>query len=663
MVYCSVLTDFKSAIHGPDMRKTISSKISSIVVIFPLLAFNAVCYSFAGTVEPGPLENYNGAYAGDILVDSPATGTQSGAVIINQSDITTSLTGNIHINSGSNYSGTSDRTWAHGLRVNGALNDSVILLSTAGADDMITIDVHGYTGSGVRVTNASGETGVIIDATSSTQKYGLVINLFNPTDEANNTQEAGGFYVDSGKAEAKGNILITTTQARGYGYWANTTGVIEITGNTDIITTGAGSYGIRGGTPGGNSTASIIHTGDLNITTSGGITASSYNARAYGADGIRMQNGTSLTVGGKTTVNTSGAGAAGIHGMDTSVISLGDIEVHTTGAVGSGLLESSYAYGIWSTGSSTITAENAVITTSGSGMHGVVAAGGSITTKDIEVTTEHASSAAHALYATGGNITTDKATLETNGANAHAIYATGGTITVNENLDAATANGNGVHTNGTGAKVYLNGDTNKITTGNSSNRAIYAQSGTIAGTGKFILDAMAAIFAHNGTVDLKMQDGTLFNGYTAFNSGSSTGAINLRLEDSTKWVLSQDSALTKIDVESGSVIEFNIFEQFNYTDITCSEAIMESGTVIDIRLSGYDPLLGDIFYLVNSTTYNISENGIIFNLIGTLGPDLYLYTGDFHINGSVSIVSIPEPASGLLGLSGLSLVFLRRRWH
>lgn len=616
-------------------------------------------------VETGQLINDNGSYSGDLSVTSPGTTTQQGAIFINQSDITTSLSGNIHISSGSNYSGSSTRTWAHGLRINGTLDNSSILLSTEGEDDSITIDVYGYTASGVRVTNGSGQTSVIIDTSSSTRQHGLIINLLNPTDEANNTQEAAGFYVDSGKVEIKGNSLISTAQARGYGYWANQTGIIEITGNSDIVTNGNGSYGIRGGTPDGNSTASIIHTGNLNITTTGGTSFGSYNLRGFGADGIRMQNGTSLTVTGKTTINTSGAGSAGIIGMDTARINLGKLEITTTAGGGGGALAPANAYGIWAQGTSTITSDKTTVTTKGSGMHGVLTAGGSVTTKDIKVTTEHSSSAAHALYSTGGGITTDNATLKTNGTNAHAVYATGGTITINQNLDASTANGNGVYTNGTNAKINLNGSINKISTGTSSNRAIYAQSGTISGRGKYILDDETGIYAHNGTVDLKMQNGTLFNGFTAFNTpGSSTGTINLRLEDKTKWILSQDSTLTKIDVQKGSVIEFNIFDQFDYTDITSSSAVMESGSVIDIRLSGYDPILNDIFYLVNSTTYDISETGIVFNLIGQLGPGLYLYTKDFHINGSVKIVGkapIPEPTASLLGLLGLALMTGKRR--
>lgn len=599
------------------IRRTGTSFTTIAALLFCLGSYNANADYSGGQITD------SASYEGEIVIDTPILSAQQGAIWIKDAGKTVSLTGNISINSGTDADKSSSvRTWSHGISMQGATTGSNISLITGSATDIIQIDVYGYTASGVR-TGGTANGKVLLDATSSAEPYGIIVNLHNTTDEANNTQEAAGFYIAGQTLEAKGNIQITTQQARGYGYWVDQTGVMEITGDTVINTSGNGSYGIRGGTPGtptGTGTGSITHWGNLSITTTGSYSPSSNIPETstphsyYGADGIRMQANTSLTVTGKTTIDVSGEGAGGIIALENSRIIMGEVDITTKGDTKAAFRTSALAYGLYSSGTS--------------------------------------------------RLATQKTTIRTEGENAHGIVsADSGLINVNGDLDLQTVNGHGVYANGADSAIYLSGANNKIRVGNSSNKAIYANEGLIKGTGKYDLAAGTGIYANSGTVDLTMENGTQFNGFTAFDTESSTGSIILALKGDSMWTLSQDSELTKIDVEANSGIAFNIFDQDDYRSITCSTAIMEAGSIVDIYLNGYDPVLEDIFYLVNSETYQIADTGITFNLYGELSEGVALDTSYFHNDGSIRFKGIPEPAGATLALIGMAALFFRRQKH
>lgn len=628
------------------------------ICLLGLAASSGLAYS--DVPPPGQLVNYDGTYEGEIVIDAPAVNGQSGAVVVTQADINTILTGNITINSSIDNAESSSPLYGHGVRINDAGTGSSILLSTADADDAIKINVYDYVGSGVR----TGSGTVILDATSSTKQYGIEIALYNKTDMADKTQEAAGIYSHGGRVEVKCNSLLTSEQARGYGLWVDQDGEIEITGNTEIRTSGNGSYGIRGGTPGGSATGSLIHHGNLTITTTGDNSNGTSNIIAYGADGIRMQANTTLTIDGKTSINTSGLGGVGIYGLDNAVIIAKDVDITTTGNKTASSMLKVGSHGIYAVSKSSISAEKVNIATEGNEAYGVYTSGGAITTGDTVITTKNSTTAAYGMYATGGSITTAKATIETKGTSAHAIYATNGTVTINDDLDVNTANANGIHTNGANGKVYLNGANNKIRVSGTDTRVIYAQNGLIEGIGKYDFISGTGIFADKGTVDLTMQAGTSFNGFTAFQSGSSTGNINLSLKENSIWTLSQNSKMTSIDVEAGSALGFNIFDQLTNTSITTTTATMADGAIVYIDISAYNPVVNDKFYLVNAGTYNISGDGVLFRLSEELSEGIYLYTGDFHIDGSITFVDlepIPEPLTAALGLLGMGLLIFPRR--
>ena len=166
------------------------------------------------------------------------------------------------------------------------------------------------------------------------------------------------------------------------------------------------------------------------------------------------------------------------------------------------------------------------------------------------------------------------------------------------------------------------------------------------------------IYANRGTVDLKMKNGSVFNGYT---SKAANGTVNIDLSDSSTWRLTDSSTLTHLGMDTSSTVIFTVSGQDDFTTVTANEAFLSDG-VIKLILDGYDPVLGDAFRLIIAADFDASDLAFDFTE-ALLDADLYWDTSTFYEDGTVRVANVPEPVtiSALFGALALGFVLRRRR--
>ena len=228
------------------------------------------------------------------------------------------------------------------------------------------------------------------------------------------------------------------------------------------------------------------------------------------------------------------------------------------------------------------------------------------------------------------------------------------TVTFKGAADISTdgAAAHAVYTNGTNSNVYF-GSSTTLNTKASDAYSLYANYGKISGTGKFLIGTESGregIYANRGTVDLKMKNGSVFNGYT---SKAANGTVNIDLSDSSTWRLTDSSTLTHLGMDTSSTVIFTVSGQDDFTTVTANEAFLSDG-VIKLIIDGYDPVLGDIAgtgYAVNCITKNASRPDIIIKLFDYLWSDEgqmlcgYGLEGNADSNGNITALADADFAS------------------
>jgi hypothetical protein len=193
--------------------------------------------------------------------------------------------------------------------------------------------------------------------------------------------------------------------------------------------------------------------------------------------------------------------------------------------------------------------------------------------------------------------------------------------------------------------------------------AMYAYNGKISGTGKFLIgteSGNAGILARTGTVDLEMNDSSVFSGFTNIET---TGKINIKMADNSIWKLSQSSNLSSINTASASQIVFTIDDLNDYTYITANEAVLNN-SVMKVVLDGYNPVLNDAFILM--VAGQLSGGNVIFDFSeALLDEGLAWDTSTFLTDGTIRVIGnlIPEASTfaSIMGAFALGLVFMRRK--
>lgn len=309
---------------------------------------------------------------------------------------------------------------------------------------------------------------------------------------------------------------------------------------------------------------------DVDITTSGAK-----------ADGIVTKNGSGLISIEKLTIKTTGSSADGIN--------LGSISNNFTIAIGDDAVIDAFGMGVRSntstvdTGLNLITlGKNAIITShedgdnSGTGSstgYGVYAGNNNQSAKgDAKVILGDGShitsfgAEAHAVYANqSGVIELGSTTIKAEGASSHGIYAESGTKIVAGESTAV------------GSQVYLEGDTaiTSLRDDTETKFAIYAKGkdSSVSSYDNKLGANTSGMFTINGdlkaedagTIDLRMTDGSTFNGlvnsleYDASGSliNPNAGTINLDIAGSSSvWNMTGNSVVSNLTLD-GSTLKFS----------------------------------------------------------------------------------------------------------
>lgn len=407
-----------------------------------------------------------------------------------------------------------------------------------------------------------------------------------------------------------------TTQgaANAHGIYGNGTSTTTAGDYLKIDVSGPDGDGIRSN-PGGTTNA-----GSSNCTFIVGDYLTIW-ARGESGDCVNLNGYSTLTVGDNArflaegSLKSGGEGSHGLRANYASQITTGkNTYIETIGEKSHGVYAASAFFYPNAYTSSITLGDNATIVTRNSGSYGVNASN-----RDSTVTFKGA------------------ADISTDGAAAHAVY-----------------------TNGTNSNVYF-GSSTTLNTKASDAYSLYANYGKISGTGKFLIGTESGregIYANRGTVDLKMKNGSVFNGYT---SKAANGTVNIDLSDSSTWRLTDSSTLTHLGMDTSSTVIFTVSGQDDFTTVTANEAFLSDG-VIKLILDGYNPVLGDAFRLIIAADFDASDLAFDFTE-ALLDADLYWDTSTFYEDGTVRVANVPEPVtiSALFGALALGFVLRRRR--
>lgn len=478
----------------------------------------------------GQISNFNGTYNGVISVT-----TTNGAAGVNAS-----TSGVVTTLSGATTISTDGGNFAHGILT--AAGTAVNL------DGTIAITTHSVAGSGVRVGGGS----VSLQSASP-----IVINLTNTGGTANPPEEAAALYNSNGTITVTGDLQSQSDQIRSYGLWnLSTAGTLLLNGNAHIVTTNRESFGIRqdrgttqitGNTvidtqaSGANASAGIraesgtlSFGGNLTITTASstltvGTTSQRYES-GYGlwntaASGLAAgvdPVGAAITVGGATSITTSGGAAFGVYN-DTpqGVINFnGPTTIRTSGG------QDRYTYYALKI-STLVTRADEV-----SGAYGVDSSNGTINfndTADIGATGDGAGG----VRLTGGAINFNKpATIAASNNTGHGVSLTtnaagrSGVLTFSDTANIAVTGNGGNGANVTTGRLFFNGTSSLKAT---SGYGVFMSGGTTSFTAPATIQSGStdAVFVSGGTLTMTA-GGTLNNvvaGASAFHSANN-GTIN-----------------------------------------------------------------------------------------------------------------------------------------
>lgn len=283
---------------------------------------------------------------------------------------------------------------------------------------------------------------------------------------------------------------------------ANNPAIITIGDNAIISALGASGDGINAGN---NTGSSLITLGsDAVISAKYGI-----GVRANLTNTAGQYN--NIVLGDRARITTEGSGANLVDGLGYGVYA-GNREMGDSGQTGS---------------ASVTLGKESRITTSGSAADGVFANKRGVVNLGDGTTVMTTGNNANGLKAAAGLYT------NTNGG---IINILGG-LTIN----VSGTNSNAIYATGVGSEIKsYNADNNLSTTG------IFHIDGNV-------------LAEKSGLIDLRLADGSVFNGVTKSlaSTSSNDGVINLAINgDSSIWNMSGDSNLTSLNLSNGAIVNY-----------------------------------------------------------------------------------------------------------
>lgn len=575
------------------------------------LTLQGIC---AQSYDPTGLLNDDALHQGDITIDS--SGKHGVALDTNAADGTeTILQGNIAISTDRDKldTPTFDVNAVNGILFSNKTG-SQIRLETQSEGDRISIDVYNHGGAAIRTNGPTTDAGVVIDGSRSTQPIKLTLH---------NTSNA---YVDS-------SDYFGAVTTRGAG--------VHFKGADVEISTRAGyangMFLTMNNLPKIN--GPVVVDQNLFVTTEGDQARGIYCN--YMASTSEYE---ALTVHGDTTIRTKGHSADGILSGGVSTFH-GNLDIRTEGNI---------ANAIWSYGDVIVRGNFNAVTTGNQGVGIFTSIGTSSTDANPFRTTVHGTT-----------------TITTSGERAHGVQAflridgsaekTGATEAViqllgDTRITTTGASAHGMYTTSKSSRIlFANATINVDSTKGSL--ALWAYSGAISGNG--LMNITGNIAASSALLELHMTGNSLLNGKSSY---SGQGAeLKLTLSDASRWIVTANSSVSELTLNSGSSLVMGIRELTDFTTITGAAMALAQGSVISIDVdSAFTVSEGDSFRIFISNS--IDDDGVVVR--GGLESGLIWDTSRLASDGVITAIArqaIPEPTGAAFALLGLAGLTARRR--
>lgn len=521
-------------------------------------------------------------------------------------------------------------------------------LTFSGSEDLVFTDSFDQGGSRTYTVNNTTTFSGSINGSDSLTKSGTGTLILSGNNSLGNTIDT--VTVTSGALRVANNGALGNTS---FGTLVNSGGALELSGDRNI---GNEALTLEGAGVGG---AGALRNLSGNSSWAGNITL----ANSTGVYRINSDAGT-LTIGGNVTesggrnkdLTFGGAGNVTVNGAISA--SSGDMRLFKDGE-----------------GTLTLTGTNTYdgSTTLSDGVTSVATIGNGGSSGNLG----QASNAAANLIFDGGTLRYTGATASTNrnftinsnrvatiDVSANTLTMSGASVSTNGGLTKDGAgtlvlSGGNLHTGDT----VVHAGTLKFdgTGGVASTRIVVGDSGSSGATLDVTTKSGGLIIASGNTVG---GVGTI-NGNVTIQSGGSITPGN-----SGAGTLNTDG---NISLESGASLGINlegVGAGSGYSQLNVTGGVTLAG-MLAVNL-GFVPDHGDLFFIVNNdgsdavtgTFSNASVNGEIYTLGGRNFQISYFgdtFTNSFTGGNDVVLLTVPEPASALLGGIGILLILRRRR--
>ncbi|MEI2267471.1 autotransporter outer membrane beta-barrel domain-containing protein [Erwinia sp. CGal63] len=370
--------------------------------------------------------------------------------------------------------------------------------------------------------------------------YKGAVILENSTLLTSGTSSYGIYTQNSVKGD---NLIVTTSGEKAYGAVATVDGIITLD-NSTIATSGSQAYGVAATKNGtlGLTNSTVETTGEKSpgayLAENSNLTLDNSAITTTGAEAYGIRSSASTATLTESTITTSGNAAHAIAATDSGIVNITGGEIAASGEASAGLYSGS---------SSTVTASNVAVTASGDNAFGMIAALGNLAISDSTITHTGASS---------------------NQTDAAALY----TATWSETLRSAVTLDNSTLRSDAGTGVRVKGAALDLTLNNSS--LVYGGNGTAVRAVTNVTEEGDTYFSdvnvtasasqllgnvvtdsYDNAINLTLNDGSTLNGATQ-------NVNQLILNSASSWLVSGDSNLKSLTMDSGSVI-FNNANSFS----------------------------------------------------------------------------------------------------
>lgn len=395
--------------------------------------------------------------------------------------------------------------------------------------------------------------------------------------------------------------------------------------------------GASGGTPGGQSSSSVSHSGATELTNDVNLSDQSYSSDGS-AENALLVSGAFVTISNPVITKTGDDSGdnSDFYGTNAAVFAYNNATLNITG--GTITTNGSHANAVFAYDSGTINITDTKITTSSNNSGGVmVTGGGTLNATNLTVETSGNSSAPIRSDRGGGTLTVEGGSYTSSGTGSPAIYSTADITVKNAKLTATASEGVVIEgLNSVTLESTTVTDTNNKLNGNSEtykNIFIYqsmsgdAETGTGTFTAKnstFITNQGDHFFITNTTAVINLSG-------NKFTNNDSTGAF-LRAQ-SGKWGTSGSNGgnvtlnATAQEIIGDIVIDSISSLDMNLTGSYYKGTIANGGTTnLTLDAESIVVLTGDSY--INSLSNATSDNSNIY----ANGYKLYLNGAEVSIN-------------------------------